>query len=314
MMDAKQEVIRFRQWVMDHVPSLRALLYRRHIHREIQRQLSLLDPHAESFECTWHDTWPTREYRVQSKCIGSTRLPDFVFSFDGARRGLCWRVRCEYGAIDVDSLPLWGLLDFYGYMLALDPKPGDVVLDIGAFDGLTTLLFGLQVKSHGLVVAFEPESHNALRTRRAIDASGMTHIELIQSGVDAHSGTMGLSGTGAATALTHSEAPEAETVEVMSFEEALKLGASRLPGRPVKVKLDVEGAELRMIRSFINSLDDEVCERIAVASYHEVRGRETREFIEAQCEETPGVSCNTIYPLHLTTVLTRHQHSDPSAR
>lgn len=135
-------------------------------------------------------------------------------------------------------------------------RPGDFVLDIGGHTGQYAVLFGVLVGPSGRVVTFEPDPHaravlernlalNGLGDRVTIeplalsDASG--ELTLWSRGGDSMS-SLARTGLG-----TNADAPDVQAVRVPVQRLDMYLREHNLPA-PDVVKLDVEGAEVHVLR------------------------------------------------------------------
>ncbi len=122
-------------------------------------------------------------------------------------------------------------------------RPGDTVLDVGGHVGYYTLLSSVLVGERGTVWAFEPNPRNAGFLRRHAEINGRRNVRVTQAAVSDREGTARFDfGTGSGTGhLAEGGALEVRTVALDEFcrEHAL---------RPSAVKIDVEGAELAVLR------------------------------------------------------------------
>ncbi len=160
-------------------------------------------------------------------------------------------------------------------------RPGDVVYDIGANVGFITVLAARLVEPAGRVVAFEPLPANVAALRHNIDLNQLDNVTVIDAAVGAASGTAGLvlaeeptwarlaprggepasdsprshadgpTGTPTGHGAKGAAAPAAIEVRVVSVDGLLAAGA--LPP-PTLVKIDVEGAELDVVRGMTATL------------------------------------------------------------
>jgi alpha-maltose-1-phosphate synthase len=145
----------------------------------------------------------------------------------------------------------WNLDEYRSFRRSL--RPGAVALDIGANLGSYALLFGQWVGSTGRVYAFEPvpEIRAALERHIALnDLTGVV-VPVAAAASDATGrapfATSGLHGI-SRLATAHQPAPLAvETITVDEF-------CAREAIRPDFIKIDVEGAELAVIRGARNTL------------------------------------------------------------
>ena len=126
--------------------------------------------------------------------------------------------------------------------------PGFTVLDVGANVGAYTLLFATWVGPAGHVIAFEPAPASIAGLRRQLGLNGLTdRVDVVEAAVagtvgsasfacDGASGANAL-GTGARGARTITVATT--TIDAFCAERGV---------RPDVIKIDVEGAELDVLR------------------------------------------------------------------
>ncbi|MEJ7738822.1 MAG: FkbM family methyltransferase [Chitinophagaceae bacterium] len=67
-------------------------------------------------------------------------------------------------------------------------KPGQTVFDLGANNGIHSLLFSKLVGKSGKVIAFEPLPENVEELRKNFGLNNITNIEVVQSAVGDHDG------------------------------------------------------------------------------------------------------------------------------
>jgi FkbM family methyltransferase len=128
-----------------------------------------------------------------------------------------------------------------------DIRPGDVVFDIGANLGAYTLVFGQWVGAGGRVFSFEPAPDARRGLARHVDINGL--IERVVVRAEAVSGSEGTaqflaSGTSGANRLTPETAAESCSVPTTTIDAL----CTSLGVRPRLIKVDVEGAELDVLR------------------------------------------------------------------
>lgn len=128
---------------------------------------------------------------------------------------------------------------------------GGVFLDVGANVGFFSLVAARVVGPSGTVVAFEPVPENASAAERNAALNSFARVRVVQAAVGAAPGRMTLHVTRhpGGAALASSAAPPDRVnsieVEVVSLDAAFESG--RVPP-PDLVKIDVEGAELDVLR------------------------------------------------------------------
>jgi FkbM family methyltransferase len=134
------------------------------------------------------------------------------------------------------------------------PAPGDVVWDGGAHAGATTYFLAKMVGSTGKVYAFEPDEHNFQFLLRNIEMHKLENVIPLQIALAGATGKQmfsmsGSLGSGLLGRSQCSDAAAAREVETVSFSEACERF-----GAPSFVKLDIEGAEVEVIASALETL------------------------------------------------------------
>ena len=128
-------------------------------------------------------------------------------------------------------------------------SPGATVLDVGAHVGYYTMLSAVLAGPTGRVVAFEPNPTNARFLHRHIEINGLANVESDEAAVSDRAGTGRFDfGSGSGTgSLSASGAIEVSTVTLdeVCAERALT---------PSAVKIDVEGAEVSVLRGGLGML------------------------------------------------------------
>lgn len=120
---------------------------------------------------------------------------------------------------------------------------GDVVFDLGAYSGLTSIAFSHKVGKNGRVIAIEPDFINYECLEKNIELSQAENIELINAAVWTHTGTLKFSleqSMGSSAVDLVGERGEIVEVECFSlFDLVKKFNLSRVDF----IKCDIEGAE-----------------------------------------------------------------------
>lgn len=140
------------------------------------------------------------------------------------------------------------------YLEFANLKDGDIVLDIGAYAGVTSIIFAQLVGPHGHVFAFEADglNHQCAQTNIEIAAKvmGIENITLMRRAVWSHGdgvlfsneGTMGSSAVGIVGGNRGLE----QLVESIRLEDFFSQnGLSRADF----VKMDIEGGEVEVLRA-----------------------------------------------------------------
>jgi FkbM family methyltransferase len=160
------------------------------------------------------------------------------------------------------------------------PQPGDLVFDIGAHAGFTTCMFARMVGPSGHVVAFEPDASSLVCLERNILDQKMSNVTIVGKAIDAKTGTAhfnadGTMGAGLVEYSVYGNTGQLTAVETLSLEDACGQF-----GVPQFAKMDIEGAEIGVIRSAGQFLKAHSM-HLAFDSYHRMRdGRFTWMLLE----------------------------------
>lgn len=137
-------------------------------------------------------------------------------------------------------------------------RPGQVFYDIGANIGYFTIIGARLVGPEGRVHAFEPVPANAAAVRHNCSLNGFGRVTVWENAVSDHSGRaeMYLAEYAGGSALT-SAAPPPDVkgrlaVQAVAIDDLVQRGAIEPPDF---VKVDVEGAEMSVLRGMQETLD-----------------------------------------------------------
>jgi FkbM family methyltransferase len=133
------------------------------------------------------------------------------------------------------------------YVAQLDPQPGEVIIDVGAYCGLSALTFSRAVGPRGRVVAVEPDPRNMEALR--LNLQNVENVQIINKAIAGErgevlflsEGNMGAAIVAGATGRNKTIAIEAVTLgDIVEDAKLLKVDI---------VKIDIEGAEYGVIES-----------------------------------------------------------------
>ncbi len=185
-----------------------------------------------------------------------------------------------------------------GYLAKYSLKPGDTVVDCGAYIGEFTLYAAGAVGSSGKVIAFEPDPEIYKALIANIELNGFKNVVPVNKGLWQKDGVLkfvGDSARGYSFMFTEDTAGAID-VPVASLDNEL----DRLKIRKVDfIKADVEGAELELINGAAKTLNAYNV-NLAIASYHTVGGERTSAALEKMLTLL-GYRADTAHPQHLTT-------------
>lgn len=119
---------------------------------------------------------------------------------------------------------------------------GSVFYDVGAAVGYYTVLAAPRVGAAGRVLAFEPDPKNAAFLRRHVEINRFTNVVVRQSAVGDRDGTATFT-CGSGTGTGHLSDDGGAPVAICRLDSMVEEH-----GWPTHMKIDVEGAELEVLR------------------------------------------------------------------
>jgi FkbM family methyltransferase len=193
-------------------------------------------------------------------------------------------------------VPRW-LADYSpirGYEHRRRLRPGDVVVDAGAYPGDYALFAARRVGPQGRVICFEPGAANRAVLERHIRRSGLQNLTVVPRGLWNQRATLRFRADGLASTAGAEDGGEA--IEVAPLDDLLReLGVDRVD----VLKMDIEGAEIEAIQGARETLARGVA-HVCIASYHVVNGATTSGYLETFLRGLGYTACSE-YPKHLTT-------------
>jgi len=138
------------------------------------------------------------------------------------------------------------------HRLMSEVRPGDVVVDVGAYVGLYAVCAAKRVGVAGRVVAFEPDPANYTLLRAQVELNHVEdRVEVVQAAVTSLDGTVPfILGQGSESSITR--APNAGSFPVRS----IRLDSFFSERRVDLLKVDVEGSEEFVLRGGAGLLGD----------------------------------------------------------
>ncbi|MFX1426030.1 MAG: FkbM family methyltransferase [Promethearchaeota archaeon] len=182
----------------------------------------------------------------------------------------------EYDVEDRDEL-LKGITHiiseglFFPYFFSPDVnlKRGDIVLDVGAFIGLSSMIFSKKVGGQGRVYAIEPVMHDVIK--RNIEANGLNNITIIPKAIGNESGEVEIeiSDYGGDASITKRDYTKGHYTRKKDVElSTLDLLINELGLKKIDlIKMDIEGAEELAIKGAEN-LIKQFRPKWSISSYH----------------------------------------------
>ncbi len=131
-----------------------------------------------------------------------------------------------------------------------DARPGDVVVDVGAFVGLYTIALAKRVGPHGSVVAFEPDPTNFAWLQRHVVLNRVQHhVTLVRAAVADRAGEAGF--------LSRDNESHLGDVQKGGLRVPVTTLDEEFPTQRVDLlKVDVEGHEEQVLRGGMRLLSD----------------------------------------------------------
>ena len=201
---------------------------------------------------------------------GKARLANLVSRVTGPvpyrlPEGL-WMVLYPDSAMDLSYLHAGEGSPHHEITRLIDEVPaGGTVVDVGANAGYISLLAARRVGQRGKVWAFEPSPREYERLREAIRLNGYTQITAVPAALSDREGQMQLNvaeaHTGVNKLATDQQPRSAQqaTVAVKVLDKEL-----RDSGPIDLVKIDVEGAEMRVLAGMTRLLDQQLVRRLVL--------------------------------------------------
>lgn len=180
-----------------------------------------------------------------------TRSSDRYFEIQG--------FKIEAGAFELIGT---FIIEQYRYLDTVKPMAGDIVLDIGAYVGDTTLWFVKQVSPNGLVYAFEPDSNNFSKLLHNISLNKVASVIPVNLAFSDTEGIKNFVGGGeGATIASSGEGKQTEVTTVDSF-----VTKNMIPKIDF-IKMDVEGHEMNILRGAAATIKT-FSPKMAISVYH----------------------------------------------
>lgn len=189
-----------------------------------------------------------------------------------------------------------GEREMIGYLRKYQPRPGDVVINAGAYHGYFAIYLSRLVGQNGKVICFEPEKNNLKVLRQNIKLNGCENVQVIEKGLWDSEGYLPIIARGSGSNLDGSSRGTQKVKVTALDEEMRKLGIRSINF----LTMDIEGAEIKAVDGAKKTIMGSPDINIAIASYHLVDGEKTCQIIEKKLREF-GLQAQTDWPKHLTT-------------
>jgi FkbM family methyltransferase len=194
----------------------------------------------------WGNThWMLRDFDAICAGFAPDRSGPETLALDFSRPGyhtlLPSGARLFYPSMAEPEALIRQYLDFAGL------EPGQTVLDLGAYAGDSTWFFAQAVGPAGRVLAVEPDPASLAALRRNVAEHGLAQVAVDGSAVLDHDGTVSFQAEGSiGSGITETSGRSGGETTVPAVSLATLLARHRFE-RPDFIKMDIEGAEVRVL-------------------------------------------------------------------
>jgi FkbM family methyltransferase len=177
---------------------------------------------------------------------------------------------------------------------------GMIFYDVGANNGFFSLLAAKQVGKEGIVYAFEPFPANIKRIKRVIERNGVDNIEVVEVALsDFYGNTELYVGDSLATPTidptTHSLMQSIE-VQVTTLDQFCSIRE-----HPNLVKIDVEGAEVKVLEGASKFLQSDVAPNWVIELHNETCEKGVCKILKDHNYVITKIAAphSKVYPFHI---------------
>lgn len=177
------------------------------------------------------------------------------------------------------------LLNCYELLDGFRVRAGETVVDVGSNVGLFTVKAAVEAGAHGRVISVEPHPVAWDILRKNVEMNGLKNVTTVRAALGASKGEARLLFSPRSTVGTlyesflHTPTRDAAAVPVMTLDSlASDVGLDRID----LLKIDVEGAEMEVLKGCERLLSMGAIGRVVVETHGEELARETVDFLEAR--------------------------------
>ncbi len=155
------------------------------------------------------------------------------------------------------------LLEQYNYKNICQPIPGDVIIDVGACEGETSLWFADKIREKGLIYAFEPDLSNFKTLTQNILDNHLSSVIIPENyGLWRERTSMNFSGAGGTFSIQSNGETSVNVQQLDQFIEENDIKKIDF------IKMDIEGAEMGALEGATNTIRS-LKPKMAIAVYHD---------------------------------------------
>lgn len=141
-----------------------------------------------------------------------------------------------------------------GYTLHYSPKPGDTIVDVGAFPGAFTIYAAKKVGNSGQVIAVEPHPDNFSKLKKNINMNGLENVTLVNRAAWNRSEEVDMYSSSLTANLYNrfQDTDEAVSVPAQRLDDIL---ADANVDRVDYINTDIKGAEIEALQGLEDTLN-----------------------------------------------------------
>jgi len=224
------------------------------------------------------------------------------FCFDS--REDAWKIIINDMLFYVKQFPLFELVnELRGYLLLGDLQNNGVILDAGPAAGISSMYFARRIGAGGRLVCIEPDKRVQSLLFENIRLNELNNVIVIKKGLfnKTGKGNMVVSNSlgGSSVNLANKNSPEIDLVDLKTVVNDCKLNKLNF------MKVDIEGAEVYLLKDIMWLIEKNPQMIVAIASYHIYnKEKKTSSIIEEFFKNK--FFCRTVYLYHETTFIVGH--------
>jgi FkbM family methyltransferase len=158
------------------------------------------------------------------------------------------------------------------------PKPGDILIDAGGYNGHISILLSQLVGPSGRVIAFEPDPGNRALFRENMKLNDCNNIVLVDKGLWVEDATLEFNSNSSKASSVYYKAGDARTIKIEATSLDIFVQQNSLE-RCQYIKMNIEGSEIMALRGATEILR-KFRPTLCITTDHVVDGKQTTEPVE----------------------------------
>jgi len=190
-----------------------------------------------------------------------------------------------------------GQREHNGYLKYCQLKPGQTIINAGAYHGYFAIYAAKKVGEKGQVICFEPEPNNLRLLKHNISLNNLSNVTVVPKGLWSTNTKLPLISMGSGSTINPGSSWRQQMTDVCSLDDELdQLNVKKID----LITMDIEGAEIEALPGAKQTILNNPQLHLAIASYHIVSGQPTHLTLE-KIFSSYNMRTLTDYPPHLTT-------------